>query len=166
MDPTFIEAVRRRLHREAVRWTRWTERRRRRAWALARRAAHVLRDHFGAQDVILFGSWVRGDFTPWSDVDLAVSGIPAGLYWKAVAAVERLYDRRYRLAIDLHDLADLPPAVRQQVEAEGCGCEAARPSHRILATPDGGDSSKGRVPGARYPGPGTWDPCPIPRGKS
>ncbi|MBC7226359.1 MAG: nucleotidyltransferase domain-containing protein [Thermoflexales bacterium] len=35
-------------------------------------AARIRREHPRVQDVLLFGSFVRGDFTPRSDVDVAI----------------------------------------------------------------------------------------------
>ncbi len=66
------------IYREGARRRRLREqqklaRRRERALALARRAAALLREDFGAERVMLFGSLAReGVFDTRSDVDLAV----------------------------------------------------------------------------------------------
>ncbi|MFZ5911653.1 MAG: nucleotidyltransferase family protein [Chloroflexota bacterium] len=50
--------------------------RRRRALTVARKAAKLLKEKFGAKKVILFGSLARrGGFTRFSDIDLAVRGV-------------------------------------------------------------------------------------------
>ena len=49
------------------------------------RAAAVLRE-MGAREVYLFGSAARGKLRPGSDVDLAVSGLPRGLFFRAMSA--------------------------------------------------------------------------------
>lgn len=62
--------------------------RRARAMRVAKSAAALLRDRFGATKVMVFGSLVsKREFTPWSDIDLAAWGIPAERYFAAVAAV-------------------------------------------------------------------------------
>jgi len=67
------------------------ERRRKRAMRLARQAAKVLREDYGARHVVLFGSFSSPvGFTLWSDIDLAVYGIPADRFYAAVAAITGL----------------------------------------------------------------------------
>ena len=62
-----------------------------RAQALARQAAALLRDQFGARRVILFGSLARGDsFHQRSDVDLVVEGIASQDFWRAWSALDTL----------------------------------------------------------------------------
>lgn len=62
--------------------------RRQRAWELSRRAARLLRERHGAHRVVVFGSLVHENrFTPWSDVDLAVWGIPWPAYLHALGEV-------------------------------------------------------------------------------
>ncbi len=61
------------------------------AQRLAHTAAELLRDDFGATKVLLFGSLLqRSWFTPWTDIDLAVWGIPKERFFAAVAAVTAL----------------------------------------------------------------------------
>ncbi len=58
------------------------------AWHVARKAARLLREQFGATRVVVFGSLVRRTWsTPWSDVDLAVCGVPAEKFYRAIGAV-------------------------------------------------------------------------------
>jgi uncharacterized protein len=50
-----------------------------------------LKERFGATKVVVFGSLAyRAWFTPWSDVDLAVWGIPAGSYYRSIGSVQGL----------------------------------------------------------------------------
>jgi predicted nucleotidyltransferase len=85
-------------------------------WEAARQAASLLRIRFGAQKVIAFGSLVRsGRFSERSDIDLAVSGIPPVEFfrtWDAVAS-------SCPFDLDLVDLADCSPALRDLLEQEG-----------------------------------------------
>lgn len=70
---------------------RESEGRRQAAWSVARRAARLLREAFGATRVIAFGSLAHGAwFGPASDIDLAVEGVPAEAFWRAWAAIDRL----------------------------------------------------------------------------
>lgn len=62
-----------------------------RSWALAQRAAALLKDQFNARRVILFGSLARHDFFHRrSDVDLAVEGIKSQDFWQAWSALDTL----------------------------------------------------------------------------
>jgi len=88
-----------------------------RAWEVARTAARVLRQRFGATRVVAFGSLAhRTWFTPWSDIDLAAWGIPAGEFYRAVATVTGLSPE---FEIDLLDPDTCRPALRQRIEREG-----------------------------------------------
>lgn len=67
------------------------ERRQKRAMWLARQAAALLRNEFDAKNVVLFGSLAsRSGFSLWSDIDLAVFGVPADRFYAAVAAISGL----------------------------------------------------------------------------
>ena len=55
---------------------------------LARKAAALLHNEFEAKKVVLFGSLAsHSGFTLWSDIDLAVFGVPADRFYAAVAAI-------------------------------------------------------------------------------
>ena len=101
------------------RWEREQDdrvRRRERAWHAARRAVEVLRGQFGAGQVILFGSLAReGWFDDRSDIDLAVSDIPARQFFRASAAVAAGSE----FIVDIIDLADCTPSLRTSIEREG-----------------------------------------------
>ena len=92
-------------------------RRRREALKEARQIARLLRVEFKAQKVVLFGSLARGgDFTRWSDIDLAAWGIPAERFYAAVAAATGI-SARFR--VDLVDADDCRPTLREAIEKEG-----------------------------------------------
>ena len=65
------------------------------------RAAEVLRA-FGAREVYVFGSAASGTMRPDSDVDLAVSGLPPRVFFKAMGGASDAVGRE----IDLIDLDD------------------------------------------------------------
>lgn len=84
---------------------------------MARRAAELLRERFGATKVIAFGSLAhRAWFTPWSDIDLAAWGISSDAFYQAVALVTGLSPE---FEIDLIELEGCGPALRQVIEREG-----------------------------------------------
>lgn len=87
------------------------------ACEVARGAAQLLREQFGAKQVVAFGSIVHRDcFTPWSDIDLAVWGIPAHQFYQAVAAVTGLSPD---FKVDVVDAEDCAMSLRQIIESEG-----------------------------------------------
>ena len=65
------------------------------------RAAAVLRD-YGAREVYLFGSAASGTVREGSDVDLAVVGLPPGVFFRAMAKAGDALGRE----LDLIDLDD------------------------------------------------------------
>jgi len=87
------------------------------AWALARNAAKLLKNKFGAKKVLVFGSLLNeSSFTLWSDIDLSASGIAADKYYAAVAAVS---DLSSSTRIDLIDLESCRPSLRETILKEG-----------------------------------------------
>lgn len=104
------------LAREAAR-RQDAERRREAAWDIARRAARLLREEFGATRVLAFGSLAHGAwFGPRSDIDLAVEGIPAGAFWRAWCALDRLGSTA---EIDLIALESAPPSLLAEIAQHG-----------------------------------------------
>jgi len=59
----------------------------------------------GAREVYLFGSAARGQMREDSDVDLAVSGLPPELFYRAGAEAEDALGR----TLDLIDLDEVTP---------------------------------------------------------
>jgi len=91
--------------------------RERRAWELAREAATLLRAEYHADRVLVFGSLIHpGCFTPWSDVDVAASGIDRRDTLRAMEAVHDLSDE---IPVNLVDLAACKASLRAVVECEG-----------------------------------------------
>lgn len=89
--------------------------RRRRALTVARKAAKLLKEKFGAKEVILFGSLARrGGFTRFSDIDLAVRGVEDYL-----TAMDTVLYMNPEFKIDLVELEFCLPALRADVEMEG-----------------------------------------------
>ena len=93
-----------------------------RAWEVARIAACLLRERFGATRVVAFGSLAhRAWFSPWSDMDLAAWGVPADQFYRAVAAVTGVSPD---FRVDLVDAESCRPAVRRgSSSARGLTCE-------------------------------------------
>ena len=88
-----------------------------RAWALAREAAAVLREQFGATDVRVFGSLAEGDhFSERSDIDMAAGGLTPVTHIEALGRLLRLSPE---FEFDLVDLDRCPPRVRRSVEQSG-----------------------------------------------
>ena len=63
------------------------------------RAAAVLQE-LGAREVYVFGSAAKGTLRPSSDVDLAVSGLPPAVFFRAMSKAADVLDR----PLDLIDL--------------------------------------------------------------
>ena len=56
-----------------------------RAWQTAHRIAAMLYKEFGATQVAVFGSLAQEkSFATWSDIDIAVWGIPKDQYFRAI----------------------------------------------------------------------------------
>lgn len=108
-----LEAIRKRRAKNRAQIAK----RRRRAYTAALKAAKLLKEKFGAKEVILFGSLARrGSFTLYSDIDLAARGIDPLKFYAASAAIERV-DLNFQ--IDLVDLEFCLPALRENIEKDG-----------------------------------------------
>lgn len=62
----------------------------------------------GAREVYVFGSVAQGKIRENSDVDMAVSGLPPGVFFRAMAKASRALGR----PLDLVDLDDDSPFTR------------------------------------------------------
>lgn len=86
------------------------------ARTVAREAARILREEFGAERIRLFGSLARGTFGAGSDIDLAVEGIAERDLFRAQG---RLLGLSTSFAIDLVDVRTARPALQRSIETEG-----------------------------------------------
>lgn len=94
-----------------------TQNHRQAAWSVARQAARVLKEAFGATRVIAFGSLAHGAwFGPRSDIDLAVEGVPADAFWRAWGALDRLNSA---FEIDLVAIESAPERLRDEIFGQG-----------------------------------------------
>lgn len=91
------------------------------AWADVQHIAEILRTEFGATEMIVFGSLVKGGFDAESDIDIAVDGIPPADYFTAMAAANRISHQW----VDLKPIAALDPHFRQKVIQTGRRIDAA-----------------------------------------
>ncbi len=78
-----------------------------------RAVASLLRG-MGASQIYVFGSLVRGKLRPDSDIDMAVSGLPAKVYFTAVSKASDIFGR----PVDLVDLDDDTPLVRHLLASQ------------------------------------------------
>ena len=111
------------LEYRAMAQRRWEEerkeatKRQEHAWEVAREAAQLLKEQFGATRVVVFGSLVhRGCFTRWSDVDLAAWGLQPEDTFRAIRAVMDLDEA---IEVNLVDMGACRPSVRTVIEHEG-----------------------------------------------
>ncbi|MFQ5340808.1 MAG: nucleotidyltransferase family protein [Anaerolineae bacterium] len=88
-----------------------------RAWETAHQAAALLKEQFGATQVMVFGSLVHDDwFSETSDVDLAAWGLKGDEYFIAVA---RLQDLSSEFEVDLVAMEHCKPGLQSVVMEEG-----------------------------------------------
>ncbi|MDJ0503328.1 MAG: nucleotidyltransferase domain-containing protein [Nostocales cyanobacterium LE14-WE4] len=85
---------------------------------IARQCAKILKERFGAEKVVLFGSLLDHQQMSWrSDIDLAVWGLPEKDYFKAVGV---LLDIAEDFSLDLmeaqHAKPYILPAISQGIE--------------------------------------------------
>ena len=91
--------------------------RRRRALHLAHKAADILKKSYGAQKVVIFGSFTqKGAFSLWSDVDLAAWGIDPVRFYEAVAVITGL---SAEFKVDLVDTNSCRPALKNVILQSG-----------------------------------------------
>ncbi len=88
-----------------------------RARPAARAATTLLRERFGASQVWLFGSLAEETtFGMHSDIDLAVSGLTAGAYLDALAAMDGVSEE---FEFGLIDLDHCDPDLRDRITRAG-----------------------------------------------
>lgn len=80
---------------------------------IARKAASILKQEFGAERVVLFGSMLDHERMWWgSDIDLAVWGLRSEDFFKAGAAIER----GHNFSIDLVEIQSAKPHILNAIE--------------------------------------------------
>ena len=91
--------------------------RQRRGLEVASVCAQILKQEFGAQRVVLFGSLLDHErMTSHSDIDLAVWGLPEVDFFRAGAAIERGHDFPIDLVEVQHALPHILKAIEQGIE--------------------------------------------------
>ncbi|MFP3998342.1 MAG: nucleotidyltransferase family protein [Desulfobacterales bacterium] len=114
ITPADMEIYRQTARRRKEAYEQWRRKRVEHGWALAKKAASLLRERFQADKVVVFGSLLRpGYFDERSDVDLAARGIPDKDYLRAVAAVTGLDSE---ITVDLIRMEEASPSLCKQVE--------------------------------------------------
>ncbi|SHJ53586.1 nucleotidyltransferase family protein [Desulfofundulus thermosubterraneus] len=78
--------------------------------------ARQLARRFGVTKVCLFGSLAAGDFDQFSDIDLAVAGLPEREYLKAYGLAEEI---ARPFAVDLVLLENAVETLKERVQKEG-----------------------------------------------
>ena len=117
ISPEKMAAYRRTARRKQQEKQRIHAERRERAIAMAGKAAQVLREIYGAESVMLFGSLARGGvFDHRSDVDLAVTGLAERHYFRAVS---HLLDLNPEIDVDLVRMETAPSGLAEAVRKEG-----------------------------------------------
>lgn len=86
------------------------------AYKIAQKCAQLLKEQFKVNNVYIFGS-VAGDglWHKWSDIDIAVEGLPSKDYFKALVALDKFLTDG--LDIDLVTLEDAPERLRERVKS-------------------------------------------------
>jgi predicted nucleotidyltransferase len=91
--------------------------RREHAWLVAKEAAALLRERYGATRVVVFGSLAEGThFTERSDIDLATAGLRPADH---LGALGRLLMLSPDFEFDLVDLAACPGGLRDAILSGG-----------------------------------------------
>lgn len=84
---------------------------------IAEKAAAILKEQFGAQRVIMFGSLAHGHwFGPKSDIDLAAEGIPAPDFWRAWCTLDEINPD---FEINLVAIESVSTSLRETLDHEG-----------------------------------------------
>jgi uncharacterized protein len=85
------------------------------AYEVAKQAAIILKEEFGASRVVLFGSLLHPERFHWrSDIDLAVWDVH-----KYFRAVSRLLDIDSQFEFDLIPIEDARPVILNTIQEEG-----------------------------------------------
>ena len=82
---------------------------------MAKQAVSLLKEEFGATQVILFGSLLTETFHESSDIDLAVMGLSEKQYFQAVGRLLGLGDFDFDLVEIQHAWPEIVQKIRQGV---------------------------------------------------
>ncbi len=117
ISPTQLATYRITAQRKKKEHERSIKRREQNAWVIARQAAQFLKDEYGANQVILYGSLARGEgFHTRSDIDLAAWGIEEKQYYRTVS---RLLDIAPTIEVNLVMGEFASPLLLENIEKEG-----------------------------------------------
>ena len=117
ISPEKMDQYRRTARRREAEQKQAMVKRRESAWTVARQAAILLKEQFGATRVVAFGSLVHGAwFHARSDIDLMVVGIRPEKFWQAWAALDQISNG---FEIDLVAEGELTESLRSMIEQEG-----------------------------------------------
>lgn len=84
----------------------------------AKKAAQILVEEFGAEQVYLIGSLLsKGAFTEHSDIDIAVSGLKTKIYFKALSKIWGIFPKG--MEIDLIPMEDADKYLKSRILKEG-----------------------------------------------
>lgn len=98
-----------------------------RAWHTAHRVAVMLYEDFGATQVAVFGSLAEKErFSKWSDIDIAVWGIPAEKYLRAMTEAENI-SRLFK--VDLLDFESCSGRFRERITSQAIRIEKGEIYH-------------------------------------
>ena len=86
------------------------------------RYLRVLTTQGDPERIIVFGSMASGDVTAWSDIDLAVWGIPLDVFYRAVAVVA---GSSPEFRVDLVAPDDCPSRIGASLSGKASSCERA-----------------------------------------
>ncbi|MGM0578041.1 MAG: nucleotidyltransferase family protein [Myxococcota bacterium] len=109
---SYVDGWRERARVEQERAAAWRVEVRRRV----EEAAQMLAERFGVRRVVLFGSLVRGEAGPGSDVDLLVEGLSSEDFLDAAVVVDRVLSD---VTVDLVPRQWARPEVLKRALAEG-----------------------------------------------
>jgi uncharacterized protein len=117
VTPEEIAAYRATARRRRAQEQQALARRRERGWEVARLAATLLKEQFGASRVVVFGSLLHPEcFTRWSDVDLAAWGLRLEDTFRAMGAVA---DLDAEVAVNVVDVGACRSSLLATIEREG-----------------------------------------------
>lgn len=112
-----LDRYRETLRRRDAAAQEWQEETRRQAWRDAQQAASLLKDDFGAERVVLFGSVAQRErLSSHSDLDLAVEGLTGMDYYRAVARIQSV---PAQMTVDLVRMESCSPPLRTTIQDTG-----------------------------------------------